>query len=60
MIGESIDFASQVHWFTSLVSKRELLRPLKSRLGQTGTTQVKVVEMAQGQKRSRFIAWTFQ
>ena len=59
MIQGSTEFADQVTWFTSLVSKREHLRPLKRQIGQTGASRVEVVEMAQGQKQSRFIAWSF-
>ncbi|MBS3797795.1 MULTISPECIES: 23S rRNA (adenine(1618)-N(6))-methyltransferase RlmF [unclassified Pseudoalteromonas] len=56
---ESQHFAEQVIWFTSLVSKKENERPLKSTLRKLGAEQIEVVAMAQGQKSSRFIAWTF-
>ncbi|MFT5188654.1 MAG: 23S rRNA (adenine1618-N6)-methyltransferase [Verrucomicrobiales bacterium] len=59
MIQESATFASQVTWFTSLVSKHDHLAPLKRNLTNTEATQVKVIEMTQGHKRSRFIAWRF-
>ncbi|WP_271270748.1 23S rRNA (adenine(1618)-N(6))-methyltransferase RlmF [Aliamphritea hakodatensis] len=59
MIRESRDIAGQCLWFTSLVSKQDTLRRLKQSLKKAGAAQVRVVEMAQGQKISRFIAWTF-
>jgi 23S rRNA (adenine1618-N6)-methyltransferase len=59
MINESQDFAQQVMWFTSLVSKNDNVRPLKRLLNQIGAKQVKVVSMSQGQKVSRLIAWSF-
>jgi len=59
MASESVEFASQVTWFSSLVSKSENVAPIKKQLTQLGATQVKVVKMAQGQKVSRFIAWQF-
>lgn len=59
MINESIGFANQICWFTSLVSKGENIRPLKNQLIKSGAVQVKVVKMEQGQKISRFIAWSF-
>ncbi|WP_336510854.1 23S rRNA (adenine(1618)-N(6))-methyltransferase RlmF [Aliamphritea spongicola] len=59
MIRESKDFAGQCLWFTSLVSKQDNLPRLKQQLKKAGAAQVRVVEMAQGQKISRFIAWTF-
>lgn len=59
MARESRDFAEQVDWFTSLVSKKENVRPMKMALKKQGAKQIEVVKMAQGQKISRFIAWKF-
>ncbi|MGF1755713.1 23S rRNA (adenine(1618)-N(6))-methyltransferase RlmF [Vibrio makurazakiensis] len=56
---ESKLFATQVLWFTTLLSKKENLPKLQSTLGQLDAKQVKIVEMSQGQKVSRFVAWTF-
>ena len=46
-------------WFTSLVSKGENLPPLYRALTEVGAVKVVKKEMAQGQKQSRFIAWSF-
>ena len=59
MVEQSVAFASQCLWFTSLVSKKDNLQPLHRILTNANVTDYKVVEMAQGQKTSRFIAWTF-
>jgi len=59
MTKESVSFAKQVCWFTSLVSKGENITPLKRLLTKLGAKQLKVVQMTQGQKISRFIAWSF-
>ncbi len=59
MIKQSKQYAHQVLWFTSLVSKSANLSPLKKQLRQAQVYDIKVVEMAQGQKVSRFIAWTY-
>ncbi|MWT88467.1 23S rRNA (adenine(1618)-N(6))-methyltransferase RlmF, partial [Escherichia coli] len=59
MIEESKGFAKQVMWFTSLVSRGENLPPLYRALTDVGAVKVVKKEMAQGQKQSRFIAWTF-
>lgn len=59
MIRESRQFGSQVYWFTSLVSKQATLPLLEKALREAGVVQQQVVEMAQGQKSSRFIAWSF-
>ncbi|MFK7903017.1 MAG: 23S rRNA (adenine(1618)-N(6))-methyltransferase RlmF [Nitratireductor sp.] len=59
MIEQSIEFADQCLWFTSLVSKKDNLAPLYKILEKAKVADFKVVEMAQGQKTSRFIAWTY-
>ena len=56
---ESLEFATQVLWFTTLISKKENVAVLKDQLAKLNAKEVKVVEMAQGQKISRFVAWSF-
>lgn len=60
MIKESKQFASQIRWFTSLVSKAESVKPLSKLANKAGATDVKVIEMTQGKKQTRILAWTFQ
>lgn len=60
MIKESKDYAEQVLWFTSLVSKSAHIHLFERVLKQVGAAEVRVCSMAQGQKQSRFLAWTFQ
>ncbi|WP_353533905.1 23S rRNA (adenine(1618)-N(6))-methyltransferase RlmF [Cognatishimia sp. WU-CL00825] len=59
MIKESTEFAKQCLWFSSLVSKKDNLQPLYKILDRAKAVDVKTAEMAQGQKTSRFIAWTY-
>ena len=59
MIYESKHFAKQCLWFTSLISKEITLKPTYNVLEKIKATDVKTIEMGQGQKVSRFIAWTF-
>ncbi|MFV7772180.1 23S rRNA (adenine(1618)-N(6))-methyltransferase RlmF [Shewanella marisflavi] len=59
MISESQAFATQCLWFTSLVSKKENLKPCYRQLERVGAKQVKTLEMAQGNKLTRVLAWTF-
>ena len=59
MAKESHLFATQVLWFTTLISKKDNVDMIRSELGKLRAKQVKVVEMSQGQKVSRFVAWTF-
>jgi 23S rRNA (adenine1618-N6)-methyltransferase len=57
MIAESAAYAAQCGWFTTLVSKSEHLGPLEKTLRKAQATEVRVIDMAQGQKKSRVLAW---
>lgn len=59
MCKESVNYATQVGWFTTLVSKSENIAPLKKLLTQLKASDIKVIKMAQGQKISRILAWQF-
>lgn len=59
LIKESAEIGQQVLWFSSLISKAGNLPGVYSALKKVGALQVQTVEMAQGQKQSRFVAWTF-
>ncbi len=59
MINESAQFSSQVLWFTSLVSKKDNLHQLTTLLKNLKVPEFKIIDMAQGQKISRILAWTF-
>ncbi|NWB89654.1 23S rRNA (adenine(1618)-N(6))-methyltransferase RlmF [Pseudomonas agarici] len=59
LISESPPLANQVLWFSTLVSKASNLPAIDVALKKVGAVESKVVEMSQGQKQSRFIAWTF-
>lgn len=59
MAAESAEVAMQVCWFTTLVSKASNVQPLHARLKTLGVTVVRTLDMSQGQKRSRFVAWTY-
>jgi 23S rRNA (adenine1618-N6)-methyltransferase len=59
MMQQSVAVGHQVYWFSSLVSKKEHIAPLQALLKKLGVTGQQVVDMAQGNKQSRFIAWTF-
>lgn len=59
MIYESKHFGKQCFWFTSLISKEITLKPTYKILQKVNATDVKTIEMGQGNKISRFIAWTF-
>ena len=60
MAGESVLFKDQVHWFSSLVSQKENIKNIKRAINKTDPAEVKVIEMEQGNKKSRFVAWTYR
>lgn len=57
-IKESILFKTQVGWFTSLISNEDNLKPLQIELKKSAK-EIKVIDMAQGNKKSRILAWRF-
>ena len=59
MIAESAQWANHVLWFTTLVSKAASLPVVYRALKAAGVEQSRTVEMAQGQKQSRFVAWSY-
>jgi 23S rRNA (adenine1618-N6)-methyltransferase len=59
MIEQSLDFRDQCGWFTTLVSKSAHLPRFLQALREVKAAEVKVMEMTQGQKQSRILAWTF-
>lgn len=58
MIKQSVQFKTQVGWFTTLVSKKENLKKIHKQLDKLKATH-KTIKMEQGNKQSRFVAWTF-
>ena len=59
MIRESAAIGTQVLWFSSLVSKSEHLPDVRRQLQKAGACGMREAPMAQGNKQSRFVAWTF-
>lgn len=59
MIKESRHYATQCIWFTTLISKAANLPSVYRALKKVNALEVKTIEMSQGQKKSRIVAWTF-
>jgi 23S rRNA (adenine1618-N6)-methyltransferase len=59
MIEESAAWASHCFWFSTLIAKSIHLPDIFQRLKYVKATEVKIMEMRQGQKISRIVAWTF-
>ena len=59
LVSESVQYAKQVLWFTSLVSKASNLPGIEAALKKAGAKAVRTREMGQGQKQSRMVAWSY-
>ena len=59
VIAESALWPHRCRWFTTLVSKSAHLPRLYQALRAANAADVRTIEMAQGQKRSRILAWTY-
>jgi 23S rRNA (adenine1618-N6)-methyltransferase len=59
MIYESAKYPMLCLWFTTLVSKKDNLKNIYKLLNKVGAAEIKTIDMAQGQKTSRIVAWTF-
>ena len=57
---ESSLFKDQCLWFTTLVSKKDLLKGMYISLKKLGATNIKTINMGQGNKISRIVAWSFK
>ena len=61
MILQSVAYRRQCGWFTCLISKSIHLRALQETLQATrpGPPEIRTLEMGQGQKKSRILAWSW-
>ncbi|OBX23157.1 23S rRNA (adenine1618-N6)-methyltransferase [Gelidibacter algens] len=56
---ESSHYKKQCFWFTSLVSNVSHVKSMDASLKKLGATDFQVLDMIQGNKVSRVVAWTF-
>ncbi|MFD1467195.1 23S rRNA (adenine(1618)-N(6))-methyltransferase RlmF [Hymenobacter caeli] len=59
LVRESQQRPAACFWYTTLISKKETLPGLHRALHRAGALAVQTIDMAQGQKKSRLVAWTF-
>ncbi len=59
MIKESALFKKNVLWFSTLVSKQGNLKDIYEALRAVNAQQVKTIDMGQGNKSSRIVAWSY-
>ena len=59
MIAESRQIPTSCLWFTALISKSASLPAIYRALKTAGVQDSRTIDMAQGQKKSRIVAWTY-
>ena len=59
MITESVNYAENCLWFTTLVSNEKNLNRIYSSLEKVEVSEVKTIHMGTANKISRIVAWTF-
>jgi 23S rRNA (adenine1618-N6)-methyltransferase len=59
MIAQSKQFPNSCFWYTTLVSKSASLPFIYESLQNNNAIEVKTIQMGQGNKISRMVAWTF-
>lgn len=59
MIKQSAEFSKNCQWFTSIISKESNLKSVYRLLESVNVGEVKTIQMGQGNKITRFVAWTF-
>jgi 23S rRNA (adenine1618-N6)-methyltransferase len=59
MIHQSEEIPTSCFWFSSIISKQAHLNAIYWALKESGATDVKTIEMSQGNKVSKIVAWTF-
>ena len=59
MIRESKQFAENVFWFSTLVSKQGNLKGIYKLLNEMEIVQIKTIPMGTGNKSTRIIAWSY-
>jgi 23S rRNA (adenine1618-N6)-methyltransferase len=59
MVSQSAEIPGRCRWFSTLISKKETLPSIYGALKKAQASEVRTIEMNQGQKTSRVVAWTF-
>lgn len=59
MISQSRQMPDTCFWFTTLIAKQAHIKTVQNTLKSAGVVSAKMIEMNQGNKISRIVAWTF-
>ncbi|PNW88779.1 hypothetical protein CHLRE_01g044150v5 [Chlamydomonas reinhardtii] len=60
MVAESEELQDRVHWFTTMVGKKDTLKAVKKELHSRHITQLRTTELAQGKTSRWAVAWSWQ
>ena len=60
LINESKMYADQIEWFTCLISNRDLIKGFQKSIQSIGANICQIIEMHQGNKTSKILAWTYK
>jgi 23S rRNA (adenine1618-N6)-methyltransferase len=59
MVKESKEYAKSIHWFSTLVSNNENLKPINKSLEKVKAKDIKIIPIELGNKKSRILVWRF-
>ena len=59
LIAESKERPTSCLWFTTLVSRHELLQDFEEKLKRCEVEDIKVLDLSHGNKKSRILCWTY-
>jgi 23S rRNA (adenine1618-N6)-methyltransferase len=59
MIKESKEYANSIHWFSTLVSNNDNLKPINKSLEKVKAKDIKIIPIELGNKKSRILVWRF-
>ncbi|MCD6066355.1 MAG: Ribosomal large subunit methyltransferase [Bacteroidetes bacterium] len=59
MVHQSWKHSMSCYWYTTLISKQSHLKSIYIELDAAGAKEVKTIQMGQGNKSSRIVAWSF-
>lgn len=59
MVEDSSALRGRVHWYTTMVGKKETLKKVRGSLHRLGVTALRTTELAQGRTSRWAVAWSF-
>jgi 23S rRNA (adenine1618-N6)-methyltransferase len=59
MVDESVELQGAVHWYTSMLGRKNTLKALKLHLHQLPITAMRTAQLTQGRTMRWAVAWSF-